>query len=74
MQLLVFWTLSIVQSLFKKQRFGDWILSPSSGKSLLSLAQSTELVSISGPDNNCNNDDDGDNNGHIDSTSSRHYK
>jgi hypothetical protein len=27
-----FWTLSIVLFLFKTQRFGDWILSPSSGK------------------------------------------
>jgi hypothetical protein len=31
-----------------KQRFGDWILSPSSGKSLLSWAQSIELVPTSG--------------------------
>jgi hypothetical protein len=39
-QILCFWTLSIVLSLsknrpvyfFKTQRFGDWILSPSSGK------------------------------------------
>jgi hypothetical protein len=30
--------------LFKTQCFRDWILSPSSGKSLLSLAQSSELV------------------------------
>jgi hypothetical protein len=30
-QLLFFWTLSIVLFLFKTQRFGDWILSPSSG-------------------------------------------
>jgi hypothetical protein len=29
--------------LFKTQRFGDWILSPSSGKSLLSWAQSIGL-------------------------------
>jgi hypothetical protein len=35
-QLLCFWTLSIVLFLFKTQRFGDWILSPSSGKNLLS--------------------------------------
>jgi hypothetical protein len=48
--LLVFWTLSIVQSLFKKQRFGDWVLSPSSGKSLLSWAQSTELVYLRTPE------------------------
>jgi hypothetical protein len=33
-----------------KQYFGDWILSPSSGKNLLSWAQSIELVPISGPD------------------------
>jgi hypothetical protein len=39
MQVLCFWTLYIVSSLtktvlfiFKTQRFGDWILSPSSGK------------------------------------------
>jgi hypothetical protein len=38
-QILCFWTLSIILSLsktlpvyFSKQRFGDWILSPSSGK------------------------------------------
>jgi hypothetical protein len=40
-QILCFWTLSIVTALskkhrpayfFKTQRFGDWILSPSSGK------------------------------------------
>jgi hypothetical protein len=44
LQLLNFWTLSIVLFfLFKTQRFGDWILSPSSGKSLLSWAQSIEL-------------------------------
>jgi hypothetical protein len=33
---------------FFKQGFGDWILSPSSGKSLLCWAQSTELISITG--------------------------
>jgi hypothetical protein len=33
--------------LFKTQSVGDWILCPSSGKSLLSWAQSTELVPIS---------------------------
>jgi hypothetical protein len=32
---------------YLKQRFGDWILSPTSGKSLLSWAQSIELVLIS---------------------------
>jgi hypothetical protein len=31
-----------------KQRFGEWILSPSSGENLLSWAQSTVLVPISG--------------------------
>jgi hypothetical protein len=31
-QILCFWTLSIALFLFKTQRFGDWILSPSSGK------------------------------------------
>jgi hypothetical protein len=46
-QLLVFWTLSIVQSLFKNN-VSETLLSPSSGKNLLSWAQSTELVSISG--------------------------
>jgi hypothetical protein len=30
-QILRFWTLSIVLFLFKTQRFGDWILPPSSG-------------------------------------------
>jgi hypothetical protein len=35
-------------SLFKTKRFGDWILSPSSGKNLLIWAQSVELVPISG--------------------------
>jgi hypothetical protein len=35
LQILCFWTLSIVLFLFKKQRFGDWILSPSSGKTYL---------------------------------------
>jgi hypothetical protein len=34
----------------KTQRFGDWILSPSSGKNLLTWAQSIELVPISGPE------------------------
>jgi hypothetical protein len=34
-----------------KQLFGDWILSPSSGKSSLCWAQSTELTSISGHQN-----------------------
>jgi hypothetical protein len=33
---------------YLKQRSGDWILPPSSGKQLRSLAQSTELVPISG--------------------------
>jgi hypothetical protein len=31
-QLLCFWTLFVVQFVFKTQRFGDWILSPSSGR------------------------------------------
>jgi hypothetical protein len=31
-QILRFWTLSIVLFLFKTQRFGDWIVSPSLGK------------------------------------------
>jgi hypothetical protein len=35
--------------LFKTQRFGDWILSPSSGKSLHSWPQSIQPVPISGP-------------------------
>jgi hypothetical protein len=30
-QLLCFWALAIVLFLLKTQRFGDWILSPSSG-------------------------------------------
>jgi hypothetical protein len=37
--------------LFKKQRFGEWTLFPSSGKSLLRWAQSIELVHISGYQN-----------------------
>jgi hypothetical protein len=32
LQLLCFWTLPIVLFLFKTQRFGDWILSPSSSR------------------------------------------
>jgi hypothetical protein len=32
MQLLCFWTLSVVLFIYKTQRFEDWILSPSSGK------------------------------------------
>jgi hypothetical protein len=48
-QLLSFWTLSIVQFLFKTHRFGDWILSPSSDKSWLSSVQSIKLVPITGP-------------------------
>jgi hypothetical protein len=35
-RLFCFWTLSIVLFLFERQRFGDWILSPSSGRSLVS--------------------------------------
>jgi hypothetical protein len=42
---IVFWTLSIVLS-YLKQCFGGWILSPSSGKNLLSLAQMLELVPV----------------------------
>jgi hypothetical protein len=30
-ELLCFWTLSIILFLFKTQRFGDWILHPPSG-------------------------------------------
>jgi hypothetical protein len=37
---------------FYLKRFGDWILSPSSGKSPLSWAQSIELVHICGPRKN----------------------
>jgi hypothetical protein len=37
-QLLCFWTYFIVLFLFKTQCFGDWILSPSSGKNLLNWA------------------------------------
>jgi hypothetical protein len=48
LQLLCFWTLSIILFLFGTQRFGDWILSPSSGKNISSWAQSIELVPISG--------------------------
>jgi hypothetical protein len=44
-QLLCFWTLSIVLFLFKTERFGDCILPPSSGKSQFSWAQSIEVVS-----------------------------
>jgi hypothetical protein len=42
-----FWTLSIILFLYLKQCFGDWILSQSSGKSLLSWTQSIELVPVS---------------------------
>jgi hypothetical protein len=42
-QILCFWTLSIVLFLFKRQRFEDLILSPSSGRNFLSWAQSIEL-------------------------------
>jgi hypothetical protein len=48
MQVLCFWTLSIVLFLFKTQRFGDWILSPSLGVTCLVGAQSIELVPVSG--------------------------
>jgi hypothetical protein len=33
---------------YLKQHFGDWILSPSSGKNLLCWGQLTEVVRISG--------------------------
>jgi hypothetical protein len=46
-QLLTFRILSIVLFFIQKQRFGDWTLAPSLGKSPLSWAQSIELVSIS---------------------------
>jgi hypothetical protein len=42
--MLSFLILSIVLFLFKNRRFGHWILSPSSGKRLLSWAQSIQLV------------------------------
>jgi hypothetical protein len=47
-QLLTFLK-SVVLFFIKKQRFGYWTLSPASGKSLLSWAQSIEIVPISGP-------------------------
>jgi hypothetical protein len=43
-QLLRLWTLSIILFFYPKQHFGDWILSPSSGKSLLSWAHLREVV------------------------------
>jgi hypothetical protein len=47
MHLLNFWTINIVLFfLFNTQRFGDWILCPSSGKSLIQ-AQSVDLVPLS---------------------------
>jgi hypothetical protein len=46
-QLLTFWAL-LSCFLFETQCFGYWILSPSSGKSLLIWVQSIELVPISG--------------------------
>jgi hypothetical protein len=46
-QILCYWTLSIILILFKTQHFGDWILSPPSGKILLTRAQLIELVPIS---------------------------
>jgi hypothetical protein len=53
-QILHFWTLSIVLSLsklsfclsFKTQRFGDWILSPSSGKTYLVGSKINKTSSI----------------------------
>jgi hypothetical protein len=41
-QILCFWTLSIVLFLFKTRRIGDWILSPFSGKTYF-----VELVRLS---------------------------
>jgi hypothetical protein len=35
LQVMIFWNLYIVPFLFQTQHFGDWILSPSSGKRLL---------------------------------------
>jgi hypothetical protein len=46
--IIVFLTLTIILYFYFKQRFGDWILSPSSGEDLLSWAQSVELVPIYG--------------------------
>jgi hypothetical protein len=43
-ELLCFWTLTIFLFLFKTHSFGDWILPLSSGESLVSWAQSMELV------------------------------
>jgi hypothetical protein len=40
--------LDIIILFFYLKRFGDWNLSPSSGKSLLNWAHSIELVPISG--------------------------
>jgi hypothetical protein len=36
-KILGFWNVSIVLFLFKRQNFGDWILSPSSGKTYVVL-------------------------------------
>jgi hypothetical protein len=47
-QLLSFWMSSIPCFSFKTQHFIDWILSPFSGKSILSWAQSIDLVPICG--------------------------
>jgi hypothetical protein len=46
-QLLAFWTLSIVLFFNLKRRFRDRIVSPSSNKNLLSLIHSVDLVPIS---------------------------
>jgi hypothetical protein len=48
MKLLNFWTLPITLVFMQNTSFRHWILSPSSGKSLLSWAESIELLHISG--------------------------
>jgi hypothetical protein len=44
LQLSSFGTLSIILFFYLKQRFGDWILSPFSGKSLLRWAQMSRIL------------------------------
>jgi hypothetical protein len=47
-QLVTFWSLFMVLCFIYTKHFGVWIPSPSSGKSLLNLAQSIKLVHITG--------------------------
>jgi hypothetical protein len=46
-----FWTLSSILFFYLKQRFGDWTVSPSSGKSLLIWARLMKQGPVSGQQN-----------------------